>query len=507
MAFDKYSWDDDSGSQQDDPWGSLRPSYVPPDTAAPQRETPSASTAPRAPVAPSPYNPQTGAYGTPGMGSPESGYGPGGVNNPAYTGIGSPNYVAPGAPPPATAPPPRQPGGAGVDGNFFLSLVQGKPPSPQTLHAMESELAQHGIQILRNARGWADKIRLPNGQVYDVIQAATQFGGKAWQLLDDSGGAATDRTARGLMASLSADGHDVQAVGFDQLMVDGRPYRIKPAPAQPNWQPTFAPGEQLYTPGEITMDDLEGLGYQDVAGRLQTPVSQATDDLVLSLVQNPEALSDQMVDTLKAKRAEELAGIATAQEEDLLRFGFANNLGDSRWLASERLAGQRDRDRALLSSNQEIDILAAQTRMEDRRAAAQIGLTHSQEQRAREALATDTGLRQAALTGDRLALRESIAQKAAELEIDQNQLVQSWTVALMEDMTRRWGIEAQFDVDMARLAQQSAQFQEDLFFKMMQLDQQMALGYAQLEQDDRQFGADYGLRVAELEERRSRVGG
>src|SRR5688572_12562639 len=64
-------------------------------------------------------------------GPAESGYGQGGVENPAYPG--SPNYT-----PPSPQQPQPQAGGApsgglsgsNVDGGFFLSLVNGKPPSP-----------------------------------------------------------------------------------------------------------------------------------------------------------------------------------------------------------------------------------------------------------------------------------------------------------------------------------------------------------------------------------------
>jgi hypothetical protein len=82
--------------------------------------------------------------------------------------------------------------GAGAAGNYpapqggnyqgwFQTLTQGKPPSPQSLRELEPVLNQYGIRVgPRNARGWSDTIILPDGTVLDVIEAATENGGKAW---------------------------------------------------------------------------------------------------------------------------------------------------------------------------------------------------------------------------------------------------------------------------------------------------------------------------------------
>lgn len=79
-------------------------------------------------------------------------------------------------------------GGGGTTADpyaYFHSLIAGKPPTPQTLIALEPELAKAGIRVLRNAEGVAGKIQLPNGQIVDVIVAAG-LGGRAWQW--DAGG-------------------------------------------------------------------------------------------------------------------------------------------------------------------------------------------------------------------------------------------------------------------------------------------------------------------------------
>lgn len=494
MSLDKYSFDDNVPTRRErDPWGSLRTfsSFGNDDTPTNPTRGSSWDTS----TFPS-WDPATG------MGTPDSGYGPGGVTNPAYTGVGSPQYVPPGGapgtpggpplPPPPLMPTPQTTGGGtqqppnGDWRGWFMGLTGGKAPNPSELQAMEAQLAQYGVKVLKNARGWADKIQLPDGSSYDVIEAATANGGKRWQWLADA--ATVDGQARGLMSSLSADGYDVQSDGLNALIVDGRRYLVN-QPNRPTWESSFA-GQTPYTPTAMTMDDLQGLGYQDVRSRLTTPVSGATDDLVLSILRNPESLSDQMVSTLKARNADELADIARADDADLMRFGFGNNLGDSPWLASERRGAQLARDRALISSNRDIDITAAQTRIADRRQAAALGGQQSAEQRARETLATDVGLRQAAEKKDRVALNESFKQKAAELQINVDSLKLDYTKAMMDDITRRWGIRVSADIDWARIAQQGSQFKDELIFKMSELDQQLRLGYDKLAFDYRDSAAN-----------------
>lgn len=94
-------------------------------------------------------------------------------------------------PPPETPPAPSDPWDvAPSDGNWqswFLQNSQGMPGTPTSLISLEPKLAKHGIQVVRNASGVAGKIRLPNGQIIDVVNGASG-GGRGWQWLTGDGG-------------------------------------------------------------------------------------------------------------------------------------------------------------------------------------------------------------------------------------------------------------------------------------------------------------------------------
>jgi hypothetical protein len=138
-----------------------------------------------------------------------------------------------------------------------------------------------------------------------------------------------------------------------------------------------------------------------------------------------------------------------------------------------------------------------------------------EEHRASVALANDTALKAATLKGDRLALRESINQKAAELGIAADKLQLDYTLGLLanamekygidtqaatarrgqdkdaetsryisdqNNATQRYGIDVGAALDREKLAQAGREFQEELAYKL-----------AALAQADAQFGASYGL--------------
>lgn len=70
-------------------------------------------------------------------------------------------------------------------GNFSERF--GQPKTPRELIALEQQLNQAGIKVLRNAHGVAGKIQLPTGQIVDVIKAAG-VGGQGFQWDTGPGG-------------------------------------------------------------------------------------------------------------------------------------------------------------------------------------------------------------------------------------------------------------------------------------------------------------------------------
>lgn len=78
---------------------------------------------------------------------------------------------------------------APTDGNWeawFRKNLGRNTLTPAELIALEASLNKVGVQVLRNASGVAGKIRLPNGQIVDVIQGASS-GGNGFQWSTGSG--------------------------------------------------------------------------------------------------------------------------------------------------------------------------------------------------------------------------------------------------------------------------------------------------------------------------------
>lgn len=248
----------------------------------------------------------------------------------------------------------------------------------------------------------------------------------------------------------------------------------QPPPGTPGGQSGFPTTGPSYTPGPIdTLEDFDPLA--------QTQVDEELDAAVRRLLETPSALDERTVEMMKAASREELAAMAAQQDEALRTMGYAGGFADSPWLASERMAGQRARDEAIVASNRAIEIEAALRRKEDERAAVAAAQSYV-------ALQSDNAFRTAAMQGDRMALREAVQQKAAELGLSADRLQLDYTLAIMEDVTRRYGIDVAAAIDREKLAQAGREFQEDLAFR-----------YAQLAQLDAQFGAKLGLDTAALE--------
>lgn len=206
------------------------------------------------------------------------------------------------------------------------------------------------------------------------------------------------------------------------------------------------------------------------------------------LLAHPESIDAHTLDSMKAKSKDELAEMGQLDDQNMTAQGYSLGISDSPWLASEKNAGLRDRQSALVKSNRDLELSAAQTNTADKRAAAELGSSYltakSGRKTAATALAADTTLRAAAARGDRMALRESINQKATELGQSADKIQLDYTMGLIDDATRRYGIDVGASIDRAKLTAAGREFQEDLAFRIMAL-----------QQADDQFGAEYGLNV------------
>lgn len=285
---------------------------------------------------------------------------------------------------------------------------------------------------------------------------------------------AQDQLARSLYADLQKAGHDVSFEADGKVMIDGRPYVLADG-AKSAAPPTFPRSGPAYQPGEVDM--LQGFDPAAGAGGVNDALTRSVEELLA----NPSSMDDRAVDMLKARDREEAAEMAAQQDEDLLRFGFANGIDDSRWLASERAQNVRGRDESIRRSNRDIDIQAASQRASDKREAIGVGQGYL-------ALKSDTAFKTAALQGDRLALRETINARAAELGLSGDDLQLEYTMGLMGDATDRYGIDVDASLTREQIAAKGREFMEELTFK-----------FAQLEQQDDQFAAGYGLDLGRFQ--------
>jgi len=207
----------------------------------------------------------------------------------------------------------------------------------------------------------------------------------------------------------------------------------------------------------------------------------------MNLLNNPTALSDQVVDTMKAQQRNTLAEQQRQQEEDMRGFGAQAGISDSRWLANQMLGSRQSRDQAAAKAAQDIDVQAAQTRMGDRRAAAQLGMQYGAQRAQALGQATSQALARSAAIGDRQQLRESVKQAAAQMRISQDQVMSNFVLEKERNLLQKYGIDLGAQIDASKLNEQSQEFKEDLAFKLQQLEQQMGLGRAQLGQAGSQF--------------------
>lgn len=261
--------------------------------------------------------------------------------------------------------------------------------------------------------------------------------------------------------------------------------------------PAWSPSAPDYNPDFIDESASELPGYDDIMAALSTPGAGDAElqKLVQSIVEHPETLTDQDIERLKAKSAEEAAVASQSQDEDLQHYGYNAGLDSSPWLAGQRAQNAWNRSSSTISANRDIDISAASQRNADRQQAAQIGTAYSSFQSSKKAqavgLAVTAALGKAGEQRSRHQLNESLKQAATQLGLTKDNLVMTYLNHAMDDLTRNKQIDLNFDVDMKKLAEQSDEFKQTLLQRIHEMSQQ-----------DDQFTANYGLALQEFQHKK-----
>jgi hypothetical protein len=368
-----------------------------------------------------------------------------------------------------------------------------------------------------------------NGIAAFDIQRDTENGGP-WQWAPVGGGQG---------AQPGAMPGALPPTGIDAGLPAGQPGQhtaVAPPGAAPDWSPT-AP---TYTPGDITFDDIPtytqaGLAEQ-MGGYTPTPYTAGEmgvnaqteadqEALIQALLQHPESLDATAVERLKVGNREEQADLERADMDELTALGAEYGIDTAPWMASQRIARRGQTSEGVARGNRAVDMEAAETNMADRRAAAGVGSAHLAEVGSRHrgeeslrqgaaklnednafnaaSLRADNVARSAKLAldaatekGDRMALRESVNQAAAELGISADKLTLDYVTSVRADLTDRYGIDVDaalkregMDIDWATLRQRGSEFQQELAFKLQELAQRyevdmsgIGLGYSTLQQ-------------------------
>jgi len=292
-----------------------------------------------------------------GMGTPESGYGPGGVNNPAYRGPGSPGYGQQtntttsntsgyqdiawwgqrGVTPDQifdTQTGQLKPGwsrtGKGYErgtattgwdadpkGNYsawFLQNVGSLAPSGKALEGLAPYLSKYGIKLgARNAQGMIDTIITPDGKAWDVIESATMDGGKRWQWIPAGGhssttGGGSNTGGQGLGGNLPGTQYNDPYTKFLEEILQSRIAQLQ--------QPLFDPNRAAYE--DALKNRANALGAAEPA-------------------------YTQLLDYLQ-KRFTELQGPGyTGAENEVIRTGALDPIEQDRAAAKKRVAEQMAR--------------------------------------------------------------------------------------------------------------------------------------------------------------------
>jgi hypothetical protein len=320
------------------------------------------------------------------------------------------------------------------------------------------------------------------------------------------------------------------------------PQSGQPAPAAvPAPAPAFTPTAPTYTAGEIGMDDIPDFTRDSLLAQMgdytansedpanlpsmdASPVEGQLETFISQLLADPESMDAEMVDNLKGRERDTIAQQSALLDEEMTRTGHQMGIADSPWLAGERLTAKRATGDAAIRGSRDIDIEAAKTNKEDRRLAGDLGNTFVDAQGRRQiakrtqvstevqnresnrfneaklksdnvAAAAKASLDKAAIVGDRLKLRESVKQAAAELGQSADKMMADYITAMAEDLTKRYGIDVSKEIDIKTLAQRGLEHKEE-----------MALALAELRERARKNDMDYGTEVTAMGQQAERDG-
>lgn len=312
---------------------------------------------------------------------------------------------------------------------------------------------------------------------FDVVQAAGE-GGRNWQWLPEGQGGSAGAGAVG-------GGTGFGVPSYASLGSYGGGAAMQPITS-------------TYAPNQVDYSDLPNFTFESLLKQLQqtSPMEDKADRFVSDYLDNPFSLDDRTIEMLKARSKDELAAQQARDEDDMTSFGFQSGIAGSPWLKAQQAASRVARDNAVVASNRNVDLTAAQTRGAEKQAAASLGASYAGQKASQRAQAVSTAmegaLSKSSQIGSRQGLQASIDQAAAQLKMSAAQLTQQYVIAKMQDMTQRYGIDVGADIDWARLGQADSQFLQELAFRLYSFDKGQ-------EQNDRQFGANLGLNYAQLQ--------
>lgn len=208
----------------------------------------------------------------------------------------------------------------------------GSPTNPQELIALEPQLNQAGIKVLRNAAGVAGKIQLPDGQVVDVIRAAGA-GGRGFQwLTGPSGGASVGGGMGGGIVGGTLGDYSGLMNRWSEFADTGG---YSPETLAAIRSRAISPIRSIYSNAQRNLNQTRALqggyspGYSTALGRFNREQGQLTSDATT----NAEAAIGQLVQSGRLAGLGGMSGMYSATP------GLANMFGNQMLQSQQNALG------------------------------------------------------------------------------------------------------------------------------------------------------------------------